>query len=238
MKKKGIIYTVIAVVIIGGGLAWYLLGGTGGASAAVATVNGTAITRGELDTMESQIATQSGLSATSTAVRSQFESAALESLIGQQLLIQAARQAGYAASSTAVDTQVAQAKSQFKSQSEFDSALATQGLTESQFRERVSENLTIRNYLDNKLALSSATATPKEIQAAYDNIAQSSSNTPPLSQVRDQVAQLVVQQKQQKLVGDFISQLRAKADVKILISTSTPAAPSASPAAGTSTPGA
>ncbi len=218
----------MGIVVVGAG--WYLISGHAGNGAAgandtVATVNGTAITRGQLTQAESQIASGQGLSATSTAAQAQFQSDALDMLIGQTLLGQAAAQAGITASSTEVDAQLAATKAQFSTPSAYEAALAAQGMTEDILREKISQNLVLNAYLEQKLNLSTATATPAEIKAAYDQVAaqQSGTSTPPLARVRDQVAQMVVQQKQQDSISAYVAQLRAAADVRILIATSTPA---------------
>lgn len=222
---------VAAVVVVAAG--WYILSrpasdksaAVTGANDTVATVNGIAITRSQLTAMESQIAAQQGVAATSTAVQAQFQTAALDSLIGQVLLEQAAKPAGVTASSTDVDAQLASAKAQFKTPDDYEKALAAQGMTEDDLRAQISKGLVLNAYLERQLNLSTATATDAEIQAAYKEIASQQTGTtiPPLSQVRDQVARMIVQQKQQVSINAYITQLRSTANIQILIATSTPA---------------
>lgn len=225
-KNKIISAVIVIVVVVVAG--WYILSGHSGANATVAIVNGTPITHTQLTEAEAQFASQQGLSATSTAAQAQFESDALDSLIGQTLLEQAAAQAGITASSTEVDAQLQASKAQFSSESDFEQALAAQGTTEADLRTQISNNLVINTYLEQKFELSSTTATTAEIQAAYNQVASeqtgSSTPIPPLAQVRDQVEQMVVQQKQQNIVDAYVAQLRAAANVQILIATSTPSA--------------
>lgn len=211
---------VLAVVV---GVGWYALSRPTGANAqTVATVNGTPITRAQLETEEAQIGAQMGATGSSTAM---FQDAALNSLIGTTLLKQEAAKAGYSASSTAVDSQLAAVKSQFQSTQDYQKALKTQNLTEDQLKTQIADNLMIGQFLQKQLNLSEATATEAEIQQTYNSeVAQqpSSTNTPKLAQVHDQIAQMIVQQKQQQIVAQYIQQLRAAAKIKIMISTSTP----------------
>jgi hypothetical protein len=88
----------------------------------------------------------------------------------------------------------------------------------------ISNNLVINAYLEQQLNLSTATATPAEIRTAYEQVVaqRTGTTTPPLSAVRDQVAQMVVQQKQQDSVNAYVAQLRSAANIQILIATSTP----------------
>lgn len=223
--NKSIVRAVLVLVAVAA-IGWYAVSRPVGANAAVALVNGTAITRGQLTTLESQIAAQQGLSATSTTARTQFESAALDTLIGQTLLKQAAVRSGIVASSTQVNAQVSAARASFSTKDEYEKALAARGLTEADLQTQISENFIINEYLEKQLVLSAATATDAEIKTVYDQLSsrQTSSPTPPLSQVRSQVAQMVIRQKQQAAVSAFVAQLRKTANIKILIATSTPAA--------------
>lgn len=219
---------VIVLIAIGVG-AWYYYGkdngGAAGVSnpgATVATVNGTAITAGQLASAETSLEAQVGATASTTDEKVQLQSAALSSLIAQALLSQAASAAGVTASSTEIEAQLAQAKAQFSSDSDYQQALSQRGLTEATLRDQISQSLMIQAYLDKQLNLSAATATDAEIQTAYNQVASQNSSVPPLDQVRDQVAQAVVQQKQQAAINQYVQQLQAQANVQILISTSTP----------------
>lgn len=215
---------VLAIVIAGG---WYMLSrNTPTTEAAiVATVNGASITRAELTAAETQIAMQQGVEATSTEALASFQASALDLLIGQTLLKQAAIQAGIAASSTATEMELASAKAQFESEDAYQQALATRGMTEDDFRSKISDGAIIKAYLDQQVNFSGLTATDAEIQTLYDQLKSREPGiaTPPLSQVRDQVAQLVVQQKQQSAADALVVQLRSAAQIEILIASSTPA---------------
>ena len=222
MKKS--IAGVVAVIVLGVG-GWYVFAhgapGMGGGSA-VATVNGENIMQSDLTSTEAQLAAQQGVGATTTADRAPFVAAALDSLVSQVLLRQAAVKAGITASTTAIDTQLQSIKSQFKTDAEFKQALASRLTTEAQLRTQIQNNLVIQMYLSHAIDPSSATTTEAEIKAAYDSVAAHQPNVPPLATVHAQVAQMLMQQKQQKLLLDHIAKLRAEGNVKILISTSTP----------------
>ncbi len=228
MNKNKITGAVVVGIVIVAAV-WYALTGhvSGGGNATVAIVNGTPITRSQLTTSEAQFAAQQGLSATSTAAQAEFQTTALNLLIGQTLIKQAAQKAGVTASSTEVDAELQAEKAQFSSQSDYEKALASQAVTEADLRAQISDNLVINTYLGQELNLSTATATAADIQTAYNLVASEhtagASALPPLAQVRAQVAQMVVQQKQESIVDAYVAQLRAAANVQILIATSTSA---------------
>jgi hypothetical protein len=242
MNKTSRIIIALVILVAAGAVGWYLIGSGSGAASGktVALVNGTAITQAELASIERQFAVQQGLSATSTPL-DQFQSAALNTLIGTTLLKQEAAAAGITASSTEVEAQLTQAKARFSTTQAYQQALADQGLTEDTLRAQIADNLVIDAYLQQKLNLAEATATEAEIKQVYDSQTKGATNVPPLSQVHDQIAQYITQQEQQQMVSQYVSQLRSSADVQILIATSTPAAAAAAaaaPSAGTTTPGA
>lgn len=228
MNTKSVIAVIVVLVIIAGG--WYLYStgkltsivGSGTATSTatiVASVNGQNITYGQLTAAEAQLATQAGVSATSTdpTVKSQLQSGALDSLISLALLQQAAQKAGIVASSTAVDAQVQAAKTQLGGDAAYQQALAKQGITESALRDQIAKNLAVQIYLEQTLNLSQATATDAEISAAYDQVKSQQSDVPPLSQVKDQVKQLVIQQKQQQLISNEVAKLRQGANIQTFI---------------------
>ena len=123
-----------------------------------------------------------------------------------------------------MDAQLTATKAQFSVPGDYDKALAARGMTENDLRLAISNNLVINAYLEQQLNLSTATATPAEIRTAYEQVVaqRTGTTTPPLSAVRDQVAQMVVQQKQQDSVNAYVAQLRSAANIQILIATSTP----------------
>ena len=227
MNKTISAIIVLAVVIAGG---WYALSrtaNTGGNDEIVATVNGTSITRYQLTASEIQIASQQGVTATSTEALAPFQAGALDLLIGQTLLLQAAKQAGITASSTATEMQLTSTKAQFNDESTYQQALAARSMTEDDLRSKISDGLVIQAYLDQQINLSTLAATDAEIKSLYDQLTSqqpSTSTPPPLNQVRDQVAQLVAQQKQQEATNTLVAQLRAAAQVQILVASSTPSA--------------
>ncbi len=223
---KTIIAIIVVILLAAGGWYAYTKGMFGtpaaapaavGASDTVAVVNGENIIRGDLDTLKLQLAAQAGAQASSTEAQAQLQTQALNSLISQVLLRQAAANSGVVASSTEVEKQMAAAKAQFKSDAEYQQALTTQGLTEDTLRAQITKNLTISAYLDKELKLSSITATEAEIKTAYDTVAKAQTGVPPLAQVKDQVKNMVIQQKQQVLIDAQVAKLRAAGNVQVLI---------------------
>jgi hypothetical protein len=228
--KQTLIGVVVLVLLGVGGWYAYSTGALKGPSSTatstpdgnqtVATVNGKAITAAQLISAENQLAAQAGVS-TSTldaSTTAQLRSQALDSLINQEVLGQAAAQAGYTASSTQVDAQLAATKAQLGSDAAYQQALQKQGMTEAELKAQIAQGLAIQAYVEATLHLSTVTASQTEITTLYDQLkAQAAgTTTPPLSQVKDQVKQLVISQKQQQQVAQLVQQLRAQANVQIV----------------------
>ncbi|MEK7109096.1 MAG: SurA N-terminal domain-containing protein [Patescibacteria group bacterium] len=222
---KNALIAVVAVLILGAGGWYYVSSGKfvqpagGGAPAAadkpVATVNGENIMQSRLASAESQI--MAGQGTTTVLTQVQVRAQALDSLIAQALLRQAAQKAGITASSTQVDAQVQANKTQLGGEDAYQQALTAQGMTEEDLRAQISASLIIQTYLIQTLNLSAIAASDAEIKAAYDQVAAQQTGVPPLAQVKDQVKTLVIQQKQQQLIDAQVQKLRAEGEVKVLI---------------------
>lgn len=209
------IVIVVAIVVIG-----YFVMKQGGIGKAVAVVNGQKIMRLVYDERYAQLAsiiTSQGQSATTTEAQAAIKNQTLDNLVTETLLLQAADKEGIKTDEKAVDTAFTQNKSQFPDEAEFKKALTAQGYTESTFKEFLTKDNIIRQYLTAHVDLSSAPATKEEVEALYKQAAANDKTVPPLEQVRAQVENQINQQKQQQLISNFIQQLRASSTVETLI---------------------
>ena len=187
---------------------------------AVATVNGQDVTRTQYDARYAQIVatvTAQGQSATTTAAETAIKNQAIDDLVTEALVMQAATKEGIKADDTAVNTQITQAKANFADTATYEKALSAQGFTDATFKDAVSRTNIIQQYLKAHVNVSSATASAAEIKALYDQAVKNDKTIPPLAQVKTQVENQIVQQKQQQLVTAFIQTLKASSTVNILL---------------------
>lgn len=222
---KNILIGVVVVLLLGLG-AWYLIdmqtgSGTGAASGnePVAIVNGEEISRADFNTLQTQIAMQQGVdpSTLDAQMQAQLQTQAADVIVSQALLRQAAARAGITATEEAVNTQLETIKTQFGSEAAYEEAIATEGITEEELRAQIQTDLATRAYLEQELDLSSVTATDAEIQRLYEEAVAGAEDAPPLTEVHEQVEAMVIQQKQQQLVAGLLADLRAEADIEMLI---------------------
>lgn len=80
--------------------------------------------------------------------RAQIKKSVFTSLVGRELLFQAAVEQNVAASEDDVTLEISKKRSSFGSEREFQEQLRMRGLTEIQFRAELHKELTIDNYLD------------------------------------------------------------------------------------------
>jgi parvulin-like peptidyl-prolyl isomerase len=217
MQKTILSLVIIAAVVAGG---WYMLTSkTRVANASVAIVNGEKLTRSDLDTVVAQVAKGQGTDTTTLTAeaKTELEKQSLDVLISQTLLRQGVKREGVEISDEAVEAQITTIKSSLGDDAAFQTALKQEGITEEKLRTQVKQDLALQAYLNQKLGFSTLTASDAEIEAAYAQASQGAQNVPALSEVRDQVKQLVINQKQQALVTSHIDALKADANIQILI---------------------
>ncbi|HEY9584068.1 MAG TPA: SurA N-terminal domain-containing protein [Candidatus Paceibacterota bacterium] len=216
---KLIIFIVIVAAIIVVGY-FVMNGGIGGQGAAVAMVNGSKITRSEYDVRYARLentVTAQGQSATSTEIQLAIKEQVLNDLISETLVLQAAEKEGIKADSVAVDAAFTQSKAGFPDATAFEAELKKQGFTESTFKETIERNNIIQQYLKAHIDISSITASEAEVKDLYEQVSAGDDTVPPLSEVRAQVENQIISQKQQVLITNHINELKAAGTVETLI---------------------
>lgn len=185
----------------------------------VAIVNNEEITNERFDALKTQFATQQGVDMASLdeATENQLETQVVDQLISQTLLEQAVDTADIEVSDEEVDEQVDLVVTQVGGQEAFEQALNTEGLSEDEFRAQLVSDLATQTYLEGELDFSSITATEEEVEEAYNQTASQNPNIPSLEEVQGQLEQSVIQQKQQTLIAQHVEELRADADIEILL---------------------
>lgn len=217
MQKTITSLLVVGLVVAGG---WYLYSNqTDSSSETIAIVNGETLTRDELEPMESQIASQQGLDVAGLDAESRaaLQTQALDTLISRALIQQAVANSDIAISEADIEARKGVLSSQFENKEAFASALASVGLTDQALEEEIETDLKVEAYLFQTLALDTLTATEAEILATYEAGVAGVENAPALADVRAQVEQAVIEEKQQALIAEHIQSLRAAAEIEILI---------------------
>lgn len=221
--KKIIIFVVAIAVLAGAG--WYgytkfiKTSDSSDGSNVVALVNGQELTGEQLDALKTQIATAQGVTDLTTLTTDEVDklhTAALDSLIGQVLLEQAVTASGNAPTSEEVDTEIAAMHKRFKTQEDFDAALAQENLTLEGLRTRISKDMATQRYLATAIGTAEKFAVSEaEVTAAYKKAVVGADSAPSLKDAHDQIKLALTQQKQQKALSDLVAKLRAAASIEI-----------------------
>ncbi len=230
MKNAAYIAIPVALLVAAG--TWYVLSdrtnesgltlGSDNAAAVAATVNGTDITNEDIRAIENQVAAAQGavLENLDLETRAQLRTQALEEVISQTLIKQAAEAANVTVTDEAINAELAAVRASFADDAAYQAALGEASLDEAALRNQIAENLRMQAYFEQTLKLSAITATDEEIETFYNGQVAAASSTeanalPPLEEVRDEVTQFIVQQKQQEVILAHIAELRSAASVTI-----------------------
>lgn len=184
----------------------------------VARVNGEEISRADYDALATQLDNQQQLDMEGLQTESddEIDSEVVDTLVGQELLRQAVSSAGINVSGEQLDAQLQATRSQFESDQAYQQALADENVTEEQLKSQLAQQLATQSYLSQAVDTDGITVSDEEIQSQYESLASNQSDIPPLSEIRGQLEQSLLQQKQQQLVDEHIQQLRSQADVELL----------------------
>ncbi|GAB2543585.1 SurA N-terminal domain-containing protein [Gracilibacillus alcaliphilus] len=191
----------------------------------IAEVNEAEITREQFETIYTIQFQQAAMQMQMTGQelnQDELKQQVAENMIDQQLLIQAADEQGMESSEDEVNTVINEllAQNGLESKEDLITALEEQGTTEEDFMQQVEEQVKV----DNLIANESGELEPsdEEVQALYDqmveqqeqlNQSEEEQDIPSLEEVRADLEDQIVLQKQSEVALDMISQLREDADI-------------------------
>jgi peptidyl-prolyl cis-trans isomerase C len=164
------LWLLLAAIIFGLTVPQAGAGESASAKEKVAVVNGTIVTRGELD-QELQVVMKRFGNAGRTlgaAQLSQIEPQVLERLIDRELLFQEAEQAGIRIEEKTVDAQLEKFKKGLPDEAAFKKALEQMHLSEQDVRQQIRRGMTIRQWIDGKF-VNKISVSEKEVKEYYDS---------------------------------------------------------------------
>jgi peptidyl-prolyl cis-trans isomerase SurA len=218
-KNSTFIASVVgAVVIFGAGafayVTYYAHGGT------VAVVNGTRIYRDEFEqnvTLITQGALAQGEDVTTETVQSQIRTQALDILINNLLITNAARESGITVTDEAVQAKYDEVVAELGSEEELKKRIAEIGLTEEKLRSNIIDRILADEYIQSKMTVKDLAVTEEEVTAFIDGLGTGVGQLPPLEEIRPQIEAQILSQKQQAFVTNIIEELKKKGDVEVKI---------------------
>jgi FKBP-type peptidyl-prolyl cis-trans isomerase (trigger factor) len=190
----------------------------------VATVNETEIKGEEYNALLTQAQQQSqtnGEDPTTDDAAKELKDQVLQSLVGNELLLQAAKDNGYEVSDEEVNEELQSAKDQFESEDQFSETLEATGATEEEYKQRLKEGLLVTKYVENEL--SPKEVTEDDMKSYYEKMEQQAKESeqedslPEYDEVKDQLKTVMEQQNLQTVMLDKVDELEKDADVEYKI---------------------
>ncbi len=193
--RRGVFYALaglaaIAIIALAAGNLYQWRANSG--SPAVATVNGSKITRAEYD----------------KAVAQGDGGDILDNLISKRLVENDAAKKHITATPDEIDAKIKDTKAQLGSEAQWQQALAAQHLTELEARD-----LFRLDILLDKLTADKAQVTQADIQQFYDQNKDTQFQGKTLDQVQDQIKQQLTSDKQQQARSDYLTSLKNSAKI-------------------------
>ncbi|MDO8575637.1 MAG: SurA N-terminal domain-containing protein [bacterium] len=229
-KRNLILIIIIAIIIIGVGA--YLIFGKEKISGllvkaeSVATVNGVDILKKSYDLQYANtLATYKAQGVdvgTDPAKLAEVKKQVLDNLINSELLLQGAKTAGIKSDPVEEEKQFQAILTQIGGADKLKVELEKNNVTEAEVKEDIQKQFIIQSYLSKNIDTSSVVVTDAEIKLAYDQFVKIQKDSgqktiPTLKELSPEIKQYITSNKQQALVSNFISTLKAKADIKTSI---------------------
>ena len=135
----------------------------------VATVNGTAVTRAELDRSIQALLAQNRMQPPTDAdQKKKVEEAALNQLVAAEVLYQAAKKQDFPDLDKKVEAKFDEGKSRFATKEEFEKALKDNGITVPELKELLKRDVIISNYIEKQVS-SKIVITNDQAKKFYDD---------------------------------------------------------------------
>ncbi|MFZ2522497.1 MAG: SurA N-terminal domain-containing protein [Minisyncoccia bacterium] len=225
MDRQKVI-SIGAVVLVVAGLATYsFYGGKLGKSSeqavmespSVAKVNGVTITKANYDTQLANAMTAykaQGIDVDKVENLAQIKTQVLNDLISNELVMQGIATEGIKATPEDIEKQYQAVMDQAGGIDKLKTQMVTSNVTEEQLRENIARQITVQAYLLKNIDISTITVTDEEITKFYNEGVVGQEKPPALKDIKEQIRQQLLTNKQQVLINSFVQTLREKAQVE------------------------
>lgn len=218
-KHLTLLASIFAILIVLGAgyfayTTYYAHGGT------VAVVNGKHIYRDEFNESVALIiqgATAQGADTTQESVQAEIRTQALDILVNNILITGAATDAGIVATDDEIQSKYDEIITQLGSKEELEKRMAEVGLTEEKLRSNISDRILADAYINSKATIKDLAVTEEEVNAFIQGLGTGVGELPPLEEIRPQIEEQILGQKQQQLITDIITKLREEGNIDIRI---------------------
>ncbi len=186
-------------------------------SESVAKVNGISITKANYDTqLASAISAYKvqGIDADNPENLAQIKTQVLNDLISNELVMQGIAKEGVKSTPEEVENQYQALITQAGGVDKLKTQMVTSNITEAQLRENITRQIVVQKYLLNHVDVSTIVVTDEEIKKFYDDGVAGQEKPPVFKDVKEQIRQQILTNKQQILVNNFIQTLKDGAQIE------------------------
>jgi len=143
---------------------------------------------------------------------------AMQTLIQQAVIYQAAEAAGFAADDALVESELDQIKAQFDSEEDFEEILAFSGFTIDSFKETLRLELTIESYFEAQLE--DVDITEEALEDYYDEyveyMEENDEEVEDFDEVKDDLEAQLIEMEENEQINTLVDQLMDDSDIDIL----------------------
>ncbi len=186
----------------------------------VALVNGVKISREDYDSSMNQLllmAAEQGADTTDSGVVASFSAQAIDTLVNGELLRQAAIEAGMEATAEAVDKRYGEIEAGLGGKEQLQARMVEFSISDETLRRDISNEILIQGLFDEKLTSDDTEITNEEIESFYTELGGEEAGLPPLNEVVTELTEQIKINRQQEEVAIYLEELRAMAEIEILI---------------------
>ncbi len=143
-----------------------------------------------------------------------IEDEAMSVVIGNAVLLQDAKEKGHEADEAVVEERMEELKANFEDEDAMNEALAETGFTLEEMEEQLREQLVYESYMENEI--DAPEVTDEEVQAAYDQFAESSEEeAPAFEEMEPTIRQSLQEQNDQEATFARVEELREDAEIEV-----------------------
>ncbi len=147
----------------------------------------------------------------------QMKKQVAESMVGQELILQAAQEEGIKASDDKVKEELENVKKGFEDEKKFEAALKESDMTMEDLEKEIAKNIQYTKYIDQEIKVDEVSE--KEMKEYYEKAKEqgSSEEMPAYEDVKPQIKEGLEGEQKNKKTQELIDKLKKDADVKINI---------------------
>lgn len=183
-------------------------------SKVIATVNGEAITQGDLNAKIEQVRSSLPAGTNDPTEDAAFELQLLDDLINLKLLTTTAINKNYTVSNDEIEAEKVILIERFGGEEAFNQQLEMLGVSQEELNENMRNELLIRQLLEDETDVESVAVSDEEVAATYAIAVGDAEDAPELEQVADLIRSELINQKTGQIIEAYINELRAGATIE------------------------